>query len=218
MTAFPDPTETDIARKNKRWPRVCFSILALWGTTTVLLSLPPVRVLVSSPLYVSNMAANAEIAYVMSDGAAYWERLYAASDLYHMGKVNRIAIEQNNLTSRFNFPKNRSETVTQRAISYLESLGVPAKQISTVEPESSSTLGSWSEAQACKRELSETGAVVIVTSAPHTRRCYLCFQRAFPKTRSISVHAASPLESSAELFSPIWIEYGKLALYWAIAR
>ena len=218
MTASSDPAETDLARKNPHWRRICLLILIAWASTTVLLSLAPVRVLVSSPLYVSNMTENADIAYVMSDGSAYWERLYAASDLYHMGKVNRIAIEQNDLTSRYNFPKNRSETITQRAISYLESLGVPAKQISTVPLESSPTLGSWSEAQACRRALPETEAVVIVTSAPHTRRSFLCFKRAFPQERSISVHAASPLESSAELFSPIWIEYSKLALYWAIAR
>jgi uncharacterized SAM-binding protein YcdF (DUF218 family) len=154
----------------------------------------------------------------MSAGASYSERLYAASDLFHMGKVKRIVIQRNDMRSRFNFLKNRSETASQRSISYLESLGVPANVVSTVTTDPAPLLGSWSEAQGFARKFKPTDRVVVVTSAAHTRRSLLCFQRALPKSSQVYVYSASPPEYSGELFHPIWLEYGKLGLYWIMAR
>ncbi|MDB4494570.1 YdcF family protein [bacterium] len=164
------------------------------------------------------MTTNADIAYVMSDGHAYWNRLYAASDLYHMGKIKTIAVQENPTSSRYDFVLRRSQTVTQRSIRYLENLGVPVDRIITVAGVDSPALGSWSEAQAFANEFPETPNVVVVTSSPHTRRSLMCFERAMPASCQVSVYPDSLPDEGAELFAPIWHEYGKLAIYWFIAR
>ena len=59
-------------------------ILALWVTSSILLTNARIRAWVSTPLHVSNLKSKADVAYVMSGGHAYWERLQAASDLYNI--------------------------------------------------------------------------------------------------------------------------------------
>lgn len=204
--------------KKRGWRRAFLFILMLWAGSTILLSTTWFRAWVSYPLHVSNMQSNADIAYVMSDGHAYWNRLCAASDLYHTGKINDIAIQENPTSSRYDFVLRRSQTVSQRSIRYLESLGVPQDRIVTVPATKASLLSSWSEAQAFAEAFPETTNVVVVTSSPHTRRSLLCFERAMPSSCRVSVLADSLPEEGAELFSPIWLEYAKLAIYWFSAR
>ncbi len=211
-------TEKKTERKKHGWRRAFLFILMLWAGSSILLSTTLVRAWVSYPLHVSNMKSNADIAYVMSDGHAYWNRLYAASDLYHMGKIKKIAIQENPTSSRYDFVMRRSQTVSQRSIRYLESLGVPKDRIVTVPAVEAPALGSWSEAQAFAKAFPETINLVVVTSSPHTRRSLLCFERAMQTSCHVSVLADSLPEEGAELFSPIWIEYGKLAIYWFSAR
>ena len=193
-------------------------VVVLWIGSSILLSTTWFRAWVSYPLHVSNMTTNADIAYVMSDGHAYWNRLYAASDLYHMGKIKKIAVQENPTSSRYDFVLRRSQTVTQRSIRYLNSLGVPENRIVTVPGTKDPSLGSWSEAQAFADEFRETPNVVVVTSSPHTRRSLLCFERAMPASCQVTVIADSLPDEGAELFAPIWLEYGKLAVYWFVAR
>jgi len=193
-------------------------VVVSWIGSSILFSTTWFRAWVSYPLHVSNMTTNADIAYVMSDGHAYWNRLYAASDLYHMGKIKKIAVQENPTSSRYDFVLRRSQTVTQRSIRYLNSLGVPENRIVTVPGTKDPTLGSWSEAQAFADEFRETPNVVVVTSSPHTRRSLLCFERAMPASCQVTVIADSLPDEGAELFAPIWLEYGKLAVYWFVAR
>ena len=215
-TQAPDTKVTN--GQSRPWRKAFFSILFFWLGSSVLLTTPWFRAWVSYPLHVSNMTTNAEIAYVMSDGHAYWNRLYAASDLYHLGKIKKIAIQKNPTTSRYDFVLRRSQTVSQRSITYLKNLGVPSDRITMVNGVNSPALGSWSEAQAFANEFPETTNVVIVTSSPHTRRSLLCFKRAMPASCQVSVFSDSLPAEGAELFAPIWTEYCKLAVYWAIAR
>lgn len=204
--------------KANRWRRACFLIVVLWTSSSMLLSTSWFRAWVSYPLHVSNMTTKAEIAYVMSDGHAYWNRLYAASDLYHMGLVAKIAVQENSTSSRYDFVSQQSQTVTQRAIRYLEYLGVPEDHITTVRGiPTAPLLGTWSEAQGFATEFPDATNMVVVTSSPHTRRSLLCFQRAMPSSCRVSVHADSLPAEGAELFVPIWVEYGKLAVYWLVA-
>lgn len=79
-------------------------------------------------------------------------------------------------------------------------------------------LRSWQEAQAFAAEFPTISRLVVVTSSPHTRRSLMCFRRAMPEDCEVSVFAASRPEHGAELFNPIWLEYGKLMLYWVAAR
>ena len=224
MTSSQNPSDLPTAGKSHRWRIACACILILWIVSTILLSTTWFRAWLSYPLHVSNMTDKAEMAYVMSGGHAYWERLHAASDLYHMGQIQKVAIKQDSTTSQYDFALKRSQTRQQRAIRYLVALGVPENCIVTVSAsgntmlESESMLGSWWEAQAFAAEFPLTPHVVVSTSSPHTRRSLLCFQRAMPASCKVSVYAASRPEHGSELFNPIWLEYGKLAVYWLVAR
>ncbi|MDB4644850.1 YdcF family protein [Rubripirellula sp.] len=218
MPTIKSLEETATPRKSRRWRNAFFCILVLWVGSSILLSTTWFRAWVSYPLHVSNMTSNCEIAYVMSDGHAYWNRLSAASDLFHMGKTQTIAIQENPTTSRYDFVRMRSPTVTQRSIRYLEHLGVPEDRIVTVSGTETPALGSWSEAQAFASEFPNATNVVVVTSSPHTSRSLLCFKRAMPTSCQVQVLADSLPEEGAELFAPIWPEYGKLAVYWFVAR
>jgi uncharacterized SAM-binding protein YcdF (DUF218 family) len=190
----------------------------LWISSSILLSTTWFRAWVSYPLHVSNMPTKADVAYVMSDGHAYWNRLYAASDLYHMGQIQEIAIQENQTTSRYDFVSKRSQTVSQRSVRYLGALGIPEDRIATVKVDEAPMLGSWSEARAFAKEFPKTQNLVVVTSSPHTRRSLLCFKRAMPTSCQVSVFAASLPKEGAELFDPIWLEYSKLGIYWFVAR
>jgi uncharacterized SAM-binding protein YcdF (DUF218 family) len=214
---LPSP-ELKKTQAGNRWRDAFFCFLILWIGSSILLSTTWFRAWVSYPLHVSNMTTDAEVAYVMSDGHAYWNRLYAASDLYQMGQIQKIAIQENGTSSRFDFTLQRSQTVTKRSIRYLNSLGVPEDRIITVKGVTEPMFGSWSEAQAFAEQFPDTKNLVIVTSSPHTRRSQLCFRRAMPASCNVMVLADSIPQEGAELFAPIWHEYGKLAIYWLIAR
>lgn len=90
-------------QNGRNWKRIFVVTLALWISSTVALSFPLIRGIVAYPLYVSDGDAKGEAAYVMADGVAYWERLYAASDLYHFRQISRIVILEEDQTSRHSF-------------------------------------------------------------------------------------------------------------------
>lgn len=183
-------------------------------------SIREVRALLIAPLYVHDEDASGDFAYVMADGSAYWERLRAASDLYHMHKIGRIYILDEPNSAGYHFVKKRSESKTERAIAYLDLFGVPKDVISTVtvQEQDSALMGSLSEAIAVQQNLPpDTKQFVVVTSAPHTRRSRLCFQRTLSASVTIKTYSASTPKTSAELHAPIFHEYLKLLVYYFVA-
>ena len=195
----------------------CFGWFFLaWLVMVGLPSLREVRAWLIAPLYRHDESASGEAAYVMADGSAYWERLRAASDLYHLGRVKRIYIRNEKDRTVFDFVENKLPTLAERAIAYLQWLGVPAEAVITVPVLDSALMSSLGEAQSFFDEIpQDTLAVVVVTSAPHTRRSLLCFQRSKPAGCSVSVYAASSPYDSSEIYFPIWHEYVKLMIYLA---
>lgn len=193
-------------------------VLLAWGLWTFLMSFGVLRGIVSYPLFVHNPEAHGDAAYVMSDGDASWERLRMASDLYHMHRVDRIIVSDEQESSGYNFVQHRSDKRVDRVIAYLKLFGVPEEKISTVPAYPDAALGSLSEARSVANEEKELERIVVVTSAPHTRRSRLCFRRAMPEDVDVDVYSASegPSEGS-ELYSPIWVEYCKLVVYYLFA-
>ncbi len=204
-------------RCESKWRRGCIVLLGLWLCSTVVMSFRSVRGFVALPLFAHNANAFGDAAYVMADGYAYWERLHAASVLYHTNRVPRIIILDEQESIGFNFVHQELETRVERAIAYLGLLGVPAEKITAVCVETDATFGSLSEARAVARSEPHLERVVVVTSAPHTRRSQLCFARSFPKNVHIDVFSASEPMSSAEIDAPLWIEYCKLVVYYFCA-
>jgi uncharacterized SAM-binding protein YcdF (DUF218 family) len=189
----------------------------VWLLTTFLLSFSSIRGIVAYPLYVHDSNAKGEAAYVMADGYAYLERLRTASDLYHMNRVPQILLANESQSAGYNFTKGRSETRVERAIDYLTLHGVPRDKISTIDFQLDATYGSLSEARNVAAQQPDIKQLVVVTSAPHTRRSRLCFRRAMPSNVVVNVYSATSPRRSAEISSPIWVEYLKLLVYFFVA-
>lgn len=206
-----------LAPQQPKWRRRCLWLLAAWGLSSLLLSFSSVRGIVAMPLYVHDSDASGEAAYVMADGYAYWERLRAASDLYHMKRVKRIMILDELEDGGFNFVRRSSDTRVQRAIDYLVLHGVPAERVTKIPAEVEPALGSLSESRVVASVEPGLRRLVVVTSAPHTRRSRLCFERSMPAEVQVQVYAASAPSESSEVDAPIWIEYVKLVIYYFVA-
>ena len=198
-----------MALKIKPWQWLLIAITVL----VVLPSFKPIRGILTIPLYISDDSARGEAAYVMADGHAYWGRLNGAADLYHMRRVKKILIPHEETVSLFNFVKQRNDQLFERAIDYLVWKGVPEENIETVPVDPSSRLSSLGEARQVAKHKPDLKSIVIVTSAPHTRRSLLCFQRSVPEDWQVSVYADSPPEAGRELFEPLWMEYLKIIVY-----
>ncbi len=205
-----------LLKKRSRWRRRFFILLVVWIITSLFSSFPTTRGLLAYPLYVHEGDASGDAAYVMADGYAYWERVHAASDLYHMGRVPRVIVLAEDEPAGFNFVQNKTETRLQRTVAYLEWLGVPTEDISTVRVESAGMFGSLNEARTVADQETKLQRLVVVTSAPHTRRTQFCFRRTLPPHIQLQVYAASPPSQSHEIDAPLWIEYIKLLVYYVI--
>ena len=201
------------------WRRRCFVVLFLWLLTTVLLANTAVRAVISYPLFVHQADATGEVAYVMAGGGdPYRERLRAAADLYHMKQVERILILAESQSAGYNFVKGKTDTRLERATDYLQKMeGVPESVIQSVPESENAWFGSLSEARGVARYHPDLESIVVVTSAPHTRRSGFCFRRSFPGQTKIQVYAASPPIASEEINSPIWVEYAKFLVYFFVA-
>ena len=204
--------------KTRRLNPRCFLLaIGVWAVGSVILSFPAVRAVLARPLYVHDSGARGEVAYVMADGFAYWQRLRAASNLYNMKRVDRILLLDEKELTGYNFVLQRNRTVVEEAIAFLEWHGVPADKISTVSVGEDPLLGSLSEAKAVAAAYPNLKRLVVVTSAMHTRRAGLCFRRSCPDDVRIDVYSASTPRQSWDIRSPIWIECAKLALYFVVA-
>ncbi|MEO1526309.1 MAG: ElyC/SanA/YdcF family protein [Planctomycetota bacterium] len=199
-----------------RWRRRFLILLCCWIGCTVLFSLSEVRGLFIVPLTVHDSDARGEIAYVMADGAAYWERIHAASDLYHQKRIQRIYLLEENKRGHWNYVRQASDTPLLRAIDHLKMYGVPESVVSTV-PQNEGWLGSRSEAVGLSQLPEQFSKIVVVTSPPHTRRSRMVFRRVFGDRAQIQIYSAAEPSQSVETFAPIWMEYAKLVVYWLIA-
>lgn len=169
------------------------------------------------PLYVHQPEVAAEFAYVMSGGPASFERLIAASDLYHTKKISYVALAIENQPSGYNYTTHQSGTRSDRCIAYLIMKGVPRERIKLIPMHASSRFGSLREAKSVAKELQKIERLVVITSAAHTRRTQIAFMRSLPESTSLQIYAASDPLDSDEIFSPLWIEYLKLMVYSVVA-
>lgn len=195
------------------------TVILLSSLLCILLSsMPGIRVILAYPLVITNDHASGDACYVLSAGNALAERLAAASDLYHMKRIPKIILMQDNQRGPYNFTASASWTRTQWALQYLEWRGVPRQDIQTIR-QVAGLWGTLEEARNIARTISpEVKKLVLVTSAAHTRRSLLCFRRVLPPTIQIVPFASTTYEMSYEFYNPIWLEYLKLFLYQGVAR
>ncbi|KAA5546297.1 YdcF family protein [Roseiconus nitratireducens] len=197
-----------------KWRRRFWAVLAAWLVVTVATSFEPVRGWLIRPLYVHDEDAKGEIAYVMADGPAYWERLHAASDLYHMHRIGEIYVLHEDRASGYDFERHQTSMRIERVIDFLGLYDVPKEKIHSVPIRPDDKLSSLSEAVSLSELPRKFSSIVVVTSPPHTRRSLMCFRRTFGDEVKITVYSAALPGHSDETFFPIWIEYVKLVVYW----
>ena len=205
------------AKRAVNWRRRYFLLMTLWTASVLALSHPEVRGWASAPLLVHDETASGEVAYVMADGHATWERLRVASDLYHNRQVERILLLDESHSAGFNYVRNQMDTRVEKGIDYLGLYGVPSEAVLRVPINQTTFMGSLAEARGVAEHFPDIESIVVVTSAPHTRRSLLCFRRTMPDQVKVSIYAASGTANSAETHSPIWLEYAKLCLYFFVA-
>jgi uncharacterized SAM-binding protein YcdF (DUF218 family) len=192
-------------------------ILLICIVFVLLPSVPGIRAILASPLVITDESASGDACYVMSAGNALGERLAAASDLYHMKRVPKIILMQDNERGPYSFTARTSWNRTQWAMEYLVWRGVPRESILIIQ-EYKGRWGTLLEARNLARiPAPELKKLVLVTSAPHTRRSLYTFRRVLSPNIRIVPFAATSFEASYEMYNPIWLEYLKLLVYRIIA-
>lgn len=188
-----------------------------WLIFVVVPSSPTARVWLATPLVVSEESAHGDACYVLSGGAAIWERLAAAADLYQAQRIHRIFLMRNNMVAPFSFKANASWTQSQWELDYLVWRGVPITAI-TIIGQKKGMFGTLTEAKNVTNHLpKDVKALVVVSSPAHMRRSMLAFKRSLPSEVKVTPYAATCFENSVEMYSPIWIEYLKLLVYCLVA-
>jgi uncharacterized SAM-binding protein YcdF (DUF218 family) len=190
------------------WTLLAFLIIGVAPSVTV------VRGVLAAPLIVHDADARGDAAYVMAGGLASQERLRAAADLYHMGRVPRIYLLRDDTRGPYSFTEHRSLTSTDWMLHYLSWLGVPGDRVTLID-DAPGWFGSLREATLARAALPpDVRRLVVVTSPVHTRRSGVAFRRRLA-SRGIDVVTYSAIDwsLSAEAFAPLWLEYLKLATY-----
>ena len=178
-----------------------------------------VRHALSAPLIVHDDAAHGDAAYVMAGGLASEERLRAAADLYHMGRVPQFYLLRDDGRSYYSFTERRSLSRTEWMLGYLAWLGVPRERVHVIDDSERGVFGSLHEADLARAALpKEVRRLVVVTSPVHTRRSGLAFRRRLgPGGVDVVTYGAVDWALSAEAYAPLWLEYLKLAVYAVVA-
>ena len=201
-----------------------FSLLNLTAVFILILlifvitpSFPIARKLLAAPLIVHNAAARGDACYIMAGGGSLWERLDAGADLFQMGRVSLLIVMKDDSRGAYRFAAHSSWTRTQWAADYLAWRGIPPDRVRWID-QTFGQFGTLSEARSVAKNLPvHSKKLVVVSSAPHMRRVALAFTRSLPKQIQITTYAATEFENSYERHHPIWVEYGKLLLYYLIA-
>ena len=198
--------------------------VAVWTTLAFLAfgvapTLTPLRHALSAPLIVSDDDARGDAAYVMHGGPAMDERLRAAADLVHMGRVPRIFLRRDDERSMHSFVERRSLTRSEWMLAYLGWLGIPREKVTLIDDPGGGAFGSLHEADLARAALPpEVRRLVVVSSPVHTRRSGLAFRRRLAAREvEVTTYAATAWSTSAEAHAPLWLEYAKLLVYAVIA-
>ena len=164
----------------------------------------------------------ADALVVLGGSAVYLERNQAAARLFHEGRAPRILLTNDGLRGGWSPTEQRNPFFVERAVSVLQSEGVPADRIGVLPGVVSST---YDEAVLLRRYAAQHNlrSLLVTTSAYHTRRARWTFGTVFSGSGiEVAVYPVPPGRQTP--FPTLWwlsprgwqtvaAEYVKLLVY-----
>lgn len=177
-------------------------------------------------LIVEKKLEKADAILVLGGSSTYVERTQKAVELYKTGIAPRIFLTDDGKRAGWSRAEKRNPPYVELARKRLIDGGAAAENIEILQP---TVAGTIDEARvlADKSKSENLRAVLIVTSAYHTRRALWTFERAFAAANlktELGIAAASPGEQTPEAkywwlsrrgWNLVAGEYVKFVVYWA---
>jgi uncharacterized SAM-binding protein YcdF (DUF218 family) len=174
-------------------------------------------------LIVSSELPRADAIVVLAGSAAYVERTHLAAQLFHERRAPRIVLTNDTELSGWSNELQRNPAFVELAVDELTAAGVPKSDIEILPGRISGT-DDEARLSLAYAKTHELRAVLIVTSAYHSRRALWIFRKVFSGTGiDIGLTAVAPGDQTP---SPAtwWLqlrgwrtvagEYPKLVYYW----
>jgi len=199
--------------------RVALALVVVWP----LIAWVAARALVVT----DELPQGADCIVVLSGASEYVERTRHAAELFHRGVAPKIVLTNDDLRGGWNSEQQRNPYFFERAADELRRAGVPADKIEALPEPVAST---YDEAVRLRAYASERGikAVVVVTSAYHSRRARWTMRRALKEGGvrvgvvpvmpggggGVRTPPASTWWLSARGWRSVVPEYPKIIYYW----
>lgn len=195
---------------------------ALLLTAALLLAWPPLAWAAARWLVVDSRPERAAALVVLGGSSTYEERTDLAARLFKEGFAPVVLLTDDGRRGGWSQAEQRNPFFVERAASALETAGVPAANVETLKPRTSST---FEEARLLRDYVKARGldSLLVVTSGYHSRRARWTFERVFRDTGvRVNVVAVEPGRQTPApalwWLSPrgwrvVALEYLKLAFY-----
>lgn len=181
--------------------------------------------LAAEHLIIEKPLANADAILVLAGSSAYVERTERAAELYRQGRAPRIFLTDDGTRGGWSRAERRNPAFVELARKNLIDNGVPVEAIEILP---GTVDGTKSEADALRRKIAEngSGAVLLVTSAYHTRRALRTFEKTFADNGLPTRFGIASAAPDRQTPSPRWWwlsgdgwqfvagEYVKSVYYW----
>jgi len=193
----PKPESESVARRSEvRTRRFKLTRVsrrrALLFVLALLLVWPPLAWAAARWLVVDSRPEHAAALVVLGGSSTYEERTELAAQLFKQGFAPVVLLTDDGRRGGWSQAEQRNPFFVERAASSLEAAGVPAANVETLKPQTSST---FEEAQLLREYVKARGlnSMLVVTSGYHSRRARWTFERVFRDTGvRVNVVAVEP--------------------------
>jgi uncharacterized SAM-binding protein YcdF (DUF218 family) len=176
----------------------------------------------ASKLIVRSPLPHSDALLVLAGSSTFKERTNFAARLWREGLAPRIILTNDNQQSGWSTVEQRNPYYVERAVAELKQAGIPAQEIDIIQQPISST---YEEAIVVREHAKKNNlrAIVIVTSAYHSRRAWWTLSQVFRGTdMQLGIEPVPPGQQTPTPATWLWRlvgwrmvagEYVKLAYY-----
>lgn len=122
--------------------------------------------------------SRADVVFILSGSAAYVERTHMAAKLFHAGRAPKIVLTNDGEQSGWSSAEGRNPLFVERAFNELKRAGVPEDRIEVLPERVRHTTDEAAHAHA-QAQKENWRAIIVVTSAYHSRRARLIWREEF---------------------------------------